>query len=209
MKMSRDDVGDRVHFYRLAIAKELETLSEGDLCAQSWCEGWRVRDVFGHLVHMAEATSLSLIRELMVGGLAHNRVLADRARDLGQRPVAELSDRLRKAADGPRLRVPGIPTVVGVGEVMVHGNDALRPIGRDFAVKVDDVEPLLNVYRRKARMLFKQSAPKGVTLVAEDLSWSAGTGPEVRGSAVDLLLLLANRRLVIDRLSGPGLTMVG
>jgi hypothetical protein len=150
----------------------------------------------------------SLIRDLVVGGLAPNRALANKARSLGQLPVAELCDRLREAADGD-FHIVGMPSVVGAGDVMVHGNDALRPIGREFRVNVEDVAPLLDIYMRRARMFFKRPAPQGVTLVATDTTWSAGSGPEVTGSGIDLLLLLANRRQVLDRLSGPGLSILG
>jgi hypothetical protein len=43
-------------------------------------------------------------------------------------------------------------------------------------------------------------------LVATDLDWSRGDGPEVRGKGIDLLLLVANRRQVLPRLEGPGVT---
>lgn len=196
-------MGDRTRHYRLAVADAMEVLSEAELATPSWCGGWQVRDVLGHLVHLAEATAATLARDIVLGGGVPNRVLAHKARTFGRRPVAELCSRLRTAASGG-FRIPGVPAIAAVGDVMVHGNDALRPVGREFPVRVDDVQPLLDLYRRSARMFFKRSAPKNVTLVAEDLAWSAGEGPEVHGRAVDLLLLLANRRQVVDRLSGPG-----
>jgi hypothetical protein len=42
--------------------------------------------------------------------------------------------------------------------------------------------------------------------VATDVDWSTGRGPEVRGKAIDVLLLLANRRQVTTTLTGPGLS---
>jgi hypothetical protein len=42
--------------------------------------------------------------------------------------------------------------------------------------------------------------------VATDLDWSRGSGPEVRGKAIDLLLLVANRPQVLADLDGPGVT---
>lgn len=36
------------------------------------------------------------------------------------------------------------------------------------------------------------------------VDWRSGVGPEVRGKAIDLLLLVANRRQVVDQLDGPG-----
>jgi hypothetical protein len=41
--------------------------------------------------------------------------------------------------------------------------------------------------------------------MATDLDWSRRKGPEVKGRAMDLLLLLANRLQVLGRLEGPRL----
>jgi hypothetical protein len=41
-------------------------------------------------------------------------------------------------------------------------------------------------------------------LVATDLGWASGRGPEVRGPAESLLMAMAGRRGVVDELSGPG-----
>ena len=45
---------------------------------------------------------------------------------------------------------------------------------------------------------------RGVRLVATDLRFSAGAGPEVRGAAEALLMAIAGRRGVASELSGPG-----
>lgn len=45
---------------------------------------------------------------------------------------------------------------------------------------------------------------RGVRLVATDLRFSAGIGPEVRGAAEALLMTMAGRRGVVGELSGPG-----
>jgi hypothetical protein len=45
---------------------------------------------------------------------------------------------------------------------------------------------------------------RGVRLVATDLAFSAGIGPEVRGPAEALLMTIAGRHGVVGKLSGPG-----
>ena len=45
---------------------------------------------------------------------------------------------------------------------------------------------------------------RGRRLVATDLDWSRGSGPEVEGKSLDLLLFVANRRQVLPCLEGPG-----
>jgi hypothetical protein len=43
-----------------------------------------------------------------------------------------------------------------------------------------------------------------VRLVTDDLAWSHGRGPEVRGSGEALLMMMGGRRAALDDLSGPG-----
>jgi hypothetical protein len=45
----------------------------------------------------------------------------------------------------------------------------------------------------------------GVRLVATDMEWSRGNGPEVNGSAEALVMVMAGRRRALDELSGKGL----
>ncbi|WEL93313.1 DinB family protein, partial [Tsukamurella tyrosinosolvens] len=45
---------------------------------------------------------------------------------------------------------------------------------------------------------------RGVRLVADDLDWSFGRGPDVHGTAEALLLAMGGRTVVLDELSGPG-----
>ena len=45
---------------------------------------------------------------------------------------------------------------------------------------------------------------RGVRLVATDLDWTHGKGPEVRGSGEALLMVMAGRRDALDDLTGPG-----
>jgi hypothetical protein len=87
----------------------------------------------------------------------------------------------------------------------VHGADALRPLGLDVQASADDASPVLDAYWRIGRLAFHAAPQKGRHLIATDLDWSRGKGPEVKGTAMDLLLLLANRRQVLRCLEGPGL----
>ncbi|WP_344068936.1 hypothetical protein [Nostocoides vanveenii] len=47
---------------------------------------------------------------------------------------------------------------------------------------------------------------RGLRLTATDLDWSAGSGPEVRGTREALLTAVAGRADLLPELSGPGLT---
>jgi uncharacterized protein (TIGR03083 family) len=197
------DVWHEVAAQRVQLADRLEALGPGAADAPSWCEGWRVRDVLGHLVHLAEGSQLRMARAVLRHGPSPDRALAHEARVLGDRPVAELTARLRAGADH-RFHVLGSPRVAALAELLVHGPDMLRPLGYDLAVDPQLPAAALGLYRRVARLAFHAAPAKGVTLVATDADAWLGSGPVVEGRAIDLLLLLSNRRQVIDQLTGPG-----
>jgi uncharacterized protein (TIGR03083 family) len=202
------EVWSRVSAYRVDLADRVETLEGTELDNPSWCEGWRVRDVIGHLVHLAEATQSTMVRAMVRHGLPPDRTLSAVARQLGSRSGSELADRLRRARSG-RFHVIGTPASVALGEVLVHAEDALRPIGQTLAAAPEDVAPVLGVYRRVGRIAFHRRLPMPVCLRADDADWTAGRGPEVEGHAIDLLLLLANRRQVLASLTGEGVSLLG
>src|SRR5579884_3650738 len=82
---------------RIALADRAVTLDPGQWDAPSRCEGWRVRDVLAHLVHMAESTWRSMSGDLRAqAGRDRYRGFLLCARELGKQPVPELADRLRR-----------------------------------------------------------------------------------------------------------------
>jgi uncharacterized protein (TIGR03083 family) len=190
---------------RLGLADDIETLSADDWATPSLCAGWRVADVAGHLVFLAEGSQLSGTWYMWRDGrgVFVNRMIDATARRWAQATPAELADRLRVAADG-RFRLPGAPPAAALAEVVVHGEDLRRPLGlpayeRDPTVLV----PLLDLYRRLGRWFLHRGARR-LRLEASDVDWAAGTGFLVRGPALALLLALAGRHSACDQLEGEG-----
>jgi uncharacterized protein (TIGR03083 family) len=186
---------------RLKLADQIEALDETAWNAASWCDGWRVRDVLGHLVHLAEASQLSMGADIIRGGLRPDRALSRSARRLGDAPVPELCQRLRVSADG-RFRVLGSPPAVALGEVLVHGSDALRPVGAEVHSSPADATTVLDTYWKLGRFAFHAAPHQGHRLTATDCDWTKGSGPEIKGKAIDLLLFVANRSQVLSNLEG-------
>jgi hypothetical protein len=131
--------------------------------------------------------------------------MSNAAKQLGDVSVPQLADRLRTAAKGG-FRPLGFPEAMGLGDVLVHSADAFRPLGIDVDAPPADAVPVLEAYWRRGRMLVHAEPHQGRRLVATDLDWTKGSGPEVRGKAMDLVLLVANRRQVLSCLAGPGLS---
>jgi hypothetical protein len=50
---------------------------------------------------------------------------------------------------------------------------------------------------------------QGLRLVATDTGWTHGTGPEVSGPGLSLMLAMTGRAAGLDDLSGDGATLIG
>lgn len=122
------DTQREVRRLRLEFADEIAALSPNRWDSPSWCAGWRVRDVLGHLVSMAEARPLSMFWQIIRNPARPDRAVDRMARTVGREPVLELAERLRRAADRG-VHIVGLPSELGLGDLLVHSADALRPAG--------------------------------------------------------------------------------
>lgn len=90
-------------------------------------------------------------------------------------------------------------------EEVVHGEDVRRPLGLRHAYADEAVSRAL---RLQARTPVSFGGGKervaGLRLVAADHGTTLGDGPEVRGPALSLLLVVSGRRVALDDLEGPG-----
>jgi uncharacterized protein (TIGR03083 family) len=198
------EVPQEVARLRRQFADRIAALDETAWGEASWCSGWQLRDVLAHLVRNAESTPWSLMSDLFRGGFRPDHSVHKAAMRLRGVPVPELADRLRRAAD-ERLRSGSSSKPFGMGDVVVHSADAFRPIGEDVGISPDVAATVLDAYWHRARMVVHAAPHRGHRLVATDLDWSRGTGTEVRGRTIDLVLFVANRRQVLPSLEGPGL----
>ncbi|MEV0343811.1 maleylpyruvate isomerase family mycothiol-dependent enzyme [Nocardia sp. NPDC050713] len=172
-----------------------------DLRAEEWetpslCAGWTVRDVVGHLLY-------DTIAPLTYGGIVIRCGLSiDRVNDRLVRKARTLStdqliDKFENAAG--KLSRSG-PALV-LADLFVHQQDIRRPLGRTRAIPaerlrylVEHPDPFVRPGRRR----------KGLRLVATDLDWADGSGPEVRGPAEALTLAVVGRAAALDDLEGEG-----
>ncbi|MGJ6967161.1 maleylpyruvate isomerase family mycothiol-dependent enzyme [Streptosporangium sp. G11] len=189
---------------RLGLAGFLGELDDHEWKVASLCPGWTVHDVAAHLTLSTHTLFLDTIKGVIRTRGDLDRVFADqaRARAAGFGP-AELVAQLRETA-GSRRRGLGSRPLDTLVDVLVHGQDIARPLGR---VREMPAERAVAGLGRVLNTGF-YGAPKrlrGTRLVATDLDWSAGEGPdEVRGPAGDLLLLATGRAAGLAGLSGPG-----
>ncbi|HEY5820841.1 MAG TPA: maleylpyruvate isomerase family mycothiol-dependent enzyme [Propionibacteriaceae bacterium] len=192
---------------RLSLADLLAGLSADQWEAQSLCTEWRVRDVAAHLV-MTPAAEPSVAT--MVKALARNRGhLWNAGRDVAiayaARPTERIVADLRRDAASRTKPVFVDPANILL-DLVVHGQDIAVPLGliREVppltgAAALDRIWSMGWPFHAKRRL-------SGLSLATVDGTWRAGEGPEVVGTAADLLLLATRRDdVALQRLQGPGL----
>ncbi|MUN63468.1 maleylpyruvate isomerase family mycothiol-dependent enzyme [Kocuria sediminis] len=192
-----------VHAERQALARDLEHLPGPQWATPSLCPGWDVHDVLAHLVDDASTTRPGFLCRLAAAGLDFDRCNARGiARQRRADPRATLaafravSDRTTSAPAAPATRLV---------EAFVHGEDIRRPLGirRDYP-PASVAEALRHQLRTSVRFGGGKERAHGVRLVATDAGLEAGTGPDVRGTAVALLLAVSGRAVEQGELTGPG-----
>jgi uncharacterized protein (TIGR03083 family) len=207
------DVGPLVAKERRVLADFLETLPPADWDAPSLCPAWRVRDVVAHIGYGPTEPHTATLLAVARGGFRINHVVAESARRWGQQEPAALVRRIREIADDPRSPLFVTRTHV-LADLVVHDLDIRRPLQRSrpmppeaFRITADLMVgvggPLAVVFAHPPRRTVQ-----GLSLVAQDLDWSHGAGPEVRGSAEALLLAITGRPVQRGELTGPGASML-
>jgi uncharacterized protein (TIGR03083 family) len=199
------DTSDAVGQEILDLADRLALLDDEQWNSASLCEGWRVRDVIAHVVAGAEgAFGVGAI----VGGLVryrfdYNRWVAVDGQSRGRQDPALILQRLRAAATYRNGRAADQSTRA-LTHVVIHGQDVCRPLGitRDLPeahlLAVADFVATSIIFRAQKRIA-------GIKLVASDIPWSRGKGPEVTGPAEALVMTMAGRASALDQLSGEGI----
>jgi uncharacterized protein (TIGR03083 family) len=102
----------------------------------------------------------------------------------------------------------GISKVIKPAESLVdhviHHQDIRRPLGRPRVIPADRLVAALDVVPGLASFVGAKKRVGGLRLVATDVDWSHGSGPEVRGTGEAILLAASGRPATLDELSGEG-----
>ncbi|HEY5023343.1 MAG TPA: maleylpyruvate isomerase family mycothiol-dependent enzyme [Acidimicrobiales bacterium] len=195
-----------IHSEREALIDTLSGLSPEQWAAPSLCAGWSIQLAAGHVLAGAEQTPLAFTSGLISSGLRFNTMVDRDARRLGALDGAEIIERLR--ARTTTTNHPPAPVGAMLGEVVVHGEDIRRPLGVSSPVAPDAVVACLEMYKRANFPVGTKKRIAGLRLAASDVDWSHGTGPDVNGPALSLLLAMTGRALGLDALTGDGVAVL-
>ena len=186
--------------------EDLLDLLEG-LTPQQWqhpslCEGWRVHDVVAHVLSYDELGPRALLQRFAAGRFTTDRTNAIGLAAYRDRTPDQLLDLLR-AHLTPSGLTAGLGGRIGLTDALVHQQDVRRPLGLPRDIPAERLTTAMGT-ALFAPVIRGVLRVRDVRLVATDVDWSFGRGPEVHGPAEALLMTIAGRRGTSAELSGPG-----
>jgi uncharacterized protein (TIGR03083 family) len=191
-----------VHSERKALATDLRALSAQDWAKPSLCPGWTVRDVLAHMTSTASLTPPAFFGQLAANGFSFEKLQQKGvAAHLGASPADTLAgfETVLTSVKHP----PG-PAVTWLGEVLVHSEDIRRALGVKHGYPAEAVVQVADFYKGSNLLIGSKRRIEGLALRATDTSWAHGTGPEVTGPILSLVMAMTGRKAALADLSGDG-----
>ena len=200
--MDLDEVWRSVDAERAGLADLLEDLSPTEWETPSLCDAWRVGDVAAHLTLAHTGYRAALVGAVRARG-SFDAMIRDTALRAAGQPRDEYPRRLRTMV-GSRRTAPFLTPLEPLVDVLVHGQDIARPLGRDRPMPTAAAAAAA---QRAWDMRFPFRARKrlaGLRLAATDIDWTVGSGAPVKGPIAALLLLVTGRDAAVEQLTGDG-----
>lgn len=192
-----------IHAERAALADDLASLREDQWSTPSLCRGWSVWETLGHMTATAKMTPVKFVLGMLGTGFRFESFAAKNiARETAGSPADTLAD--FRAVQGSTSSPPG-PVDSWLGETLVHAEDIRRPLGISHTYPADAVVRAADFYKGSNLLIGTKNRIAGVTLRATDVDWSTGSGPEVTGPMLSLLMAMTGRDVALAELSGDGL----
>jgi uncharacterized protein (TIGR03083 family) len=201
--MGHPDLMTMAQQERGALLELLRSLDDDQWSVPSLCAGWTVRDVAVHIVSYDELSKAALAKTMVVGKpgvtAANDRAL-HRYDALGPDEVKDLVARCQR----PRGLTAGFGGGIALTDGTIHQQDIRRALAVPRVIDADQLGAVLD-FAVKAPTLPGKGNTRGLRLVATDVDWSHGTGPEVSAPGEALLMAIAGRPDALDELAGEGL----
>jgi uncharacterized protein (TIGR03083 family) len=204
--MNDDEIWAAIDAHRLRTAELLEQLSDEEWVHPSLCDGWTVRDVAAHLT-LQQLRLGDALREGVRHPAGMNRMIREWARRRAELPTAQLVAEIRGMVGSRRHNI-GVTCQETLIDILVHSQDIAVPLGR--RLEIDPAAAAVAATRvwslsggSKAKV-FKKIPLAAVRFIATDVPWAVGTGRQITGPIVPILLVLTGRLAVLPMLSGDG-----
>ena len=171
----------------------------------SYCEGWRVRDIVGHLLAGTTIPIPKFVATVAAGGFRIDDVSKRVSIDYGSQQINVLREKFNEETSREKYRgFAGLLTPNGILiDWVTHFLDIVIPLDIDVDIPDARMAAALDAARTDNRFKTKKRS-KGLRLVATDLDWTQGSGPEVYAPAGVLISTLGGRPQLLSELEGDG-----
>jgi uncharacterized protein (TIGR03083 family) len=200
--MGKIDIWPTIRAERKSLASDLESLDEDQWAKTSLCTRWTVWDVVAHMTATAKITPPAFFGKMLTSGFSLTSLQdKDIAVERGDSPAVALAR--FEAVESSRKHPPG-PLDTWLGETIVHAEDIRRPLGIHHDYPIDAVVQVADFYKNSNLIIGTKRRIEGLALQATDANWSHGTGPEVSGPMIALVMAMTGRKAAAGELSGDG-----
>ena len=200
--MEKRDIWPTIHAERQALAADLGQLDTQGWSSRSLCDDWTVRDLVAHMTATAKITPPTFFPKLIASGFSLSRLQAkDIAAERGGSQVDTLAG---FEAIITSVKHPPGPVDTMLGETLVHSEDVRRPLGISHSYPTGAAVRVADFFKGSNLILGTKRRITGLSLRATDTDWTHGTGPEVSGPIMTLVMAMTGRKPVLDELSGEG-----
>lgn len=196
------DVIPMMQAERKLLDEYLVTLTPEQFAAQSWCHKWTVQDLVAHLTAAGHVTAGHFFGTLIRNGFSFDKFVEGDVEQYNKGTPADVLANYEKIVDSPRT--PPGPKYVGLGEVMVHGEDIRRPLGARGEHPEEHLVTLANLYKKTGWPLYAKKRLSGLRLTATDVDFTTGDGPDIKGPCMSLILAMVGRAQALDDCEGEG-----
>ena len=183
----------------------LHDLRDDEWEQPSLCDGWRVRDVVGHILYGNEMNLATLPFRLARYGFSSDKsgkaYSIARAEGCTPTDLVRAFDQRDPWAGTARV----FPAKLTLLDRLVHQQDIRRAIDRPRAIPTERVVAVLDATPKLGSVFGARKRTKGLRFVADDAEWSWGDGPEVTGPGEALCMAMLGRADALRDLRGDGL----
>ncbi len=191
-----------IHTERAALADDLAGLDEEQWQLHTLSTAWTVEQAVAHLTAGASTGFWAWIRSIVGAGFNADRHNQRRLEErLGPTPAGTL-EQFRTTIDSTVSPTGTLPA--WLGEVVIHGEDIRVPLGLRRTYPDEVLVTLLEFFEKSNFTVPSKARARGLTLVARDVGHWVGAGPEVEGTALDLIMAMAGRPVPAERFRGAG-----
>ena len=189
---------------RTDLADYLSTLTESQWQAPSLCAEWSVKDVVAHMISYEELGFTGLLTRFAKGRITRANDVG--VREYGALSTDELTDFVRAHAR-PSGLTSGLGGMIGLVDGTIHHQDIRRALHHPRAIAAAHLEVIVPSIPTNPR-LGAWRRIRGLSLVATDIEWRRGTGPEITGPAEALMMAMSGRADALRDLHGAGVEIL-